>query len=74
MYTFTVVYQNQSPGFREKIPYVLAYVELEDVGLRLLTNVVGCDAGAVRIGMAVEVMFEDAGGGTALPTFAPIVA
>ena len=73
VYTFTVVYQNQSPGFRDKVPYVLAYVELEDVGLRLLTNLVGCEPGEARIGMTVEVVFDDLGAGVALPTFAPVL-
>jgi len=29
VYTFTITYQNSAPGFRESVPYVLAYVELE---------------------------------------------
>ena len=49
VYTFTVTYQNQAPGFRDALPYVLAYVELDE-GVRLLTNIVGCapDDGAHR--------------------------
>src|SRR3989442_222830 len=30
VYTFTVTQQNQSPGFREELPYVLAMVELAE--------------------------------------------
>ncbi len=71
VYTYTVVHQNQSPGFREKVPYVLAYVELEE-GVRMLTNLERCEAAAVRIGMPVEVVFEDAGDGICLPLFTPI--
>lgn len=71
VYTFTVVYQNQAPGFRGRVPYVLAYVELAE-GLRMLTNIVGCAADSVRIGMAVEVRFEDVGHGVSLPMFAPL--
>ncbi|TMA93377.1 MAG: Zn-ribbon domain-containing OB-fold protein, partial [Deltaproteobacteria bacterium] len=37
VYTFTVTHQNQTPGFREELPYVLAMVELAE-GPRLLTN------------------------------------
>jgi uncharacterized OB-fold protein len=70
VYTFTVTYQNQAPGFRDQLPYVLAYVELEE-GVRLLTNIVDCDPEAVRIGMPVEVVFEDATAAVTLPKFRP---
>lgn len=40
-------------------PYAIAIVEIEEQpGLRLMTNVVGCAPEAVRIGMAVRVVFE----------------
>ncbi len=71
VYTFTVVYQNQSEGFRDRVPYLLAYVELEE-GLRILTNLERCDAASVHIGMPVEVVFEDVGDGIRLPMFVPI--
>ncbi|MFN8643586.1 MAG: Zn-ribbon domain-containing OB-fold protein [Candidatus Binatia bacterium] len=70
VYTFTVTHQNQAPGFRDALPYVLAYVELEE-GVRLLTNVVECAPEAVRIGMAVEVVFEDATPAVTLAKFRP---
>lgn len=71
VYTFTVTYQNQTPGFRDELPYVLAYVELEE-GVRLLTNVIGCLPEDVRIGMPVEVDFEDATAEVTLPKFRPV--
>jgi uncharacterized OB-fold protein len=40
-------------------PYVIALVELpEQQGLRLTTNIVGCEPDAVAIGMQVQVVFE----------------
>jgi len=40
-------------------PYVIAIVELEeDPGLRLITNIVGCGVGEVRIGQRVQVIFR----------------
>jgi uncharacterized OB-fold protein len=68
VYTFTVTYQNQAPGFREELPYVLAYVELAE-GVRLLTNVVGCPADDVYVGMPVEVVFDDVTAEATLPKF-----
>lgn len=73
VYTFTVTHQNQAPGFREELPYVLAWVEVEE-GVLLLTNVVGCAPESVRIGMPVEVVFEDVGEEIAIPRFRPAVA
>ena len=70
VYTFTVVYQNQAPGFRERVPYVLAYVELEE-GVRLLTNIVGCDVEDVQVGMDVSVTFDELAPGTTVPHFVP---
>ena len=70
VYTFTITYQNQAPGFREQLPYVMAYVELDE-GVRLLTNIVGCAPDSVRIGMRVRVVFEDVTDEIAIPRFEP---
>jgi len=70
VYTFTVTHQNQAPGFRDALPYVMAYVELAE-GLRMLTNLVECSPDDVRIGMPVEIVFDDATAGVTLPKFKP---
>jgi hypothetical protein len=70
VYSFTVVHQNQAPGFREAVPYVLAVVELEE-GLRLTTNVVGCAPEDVRVGMPVVIEFDDATPDVTLAKFRP---
>jgi len=73
VYTFTVTHQNQAPGFREELPYVLAYVTLDE-GVQMLTNVVGCPPDQVKIGMPVEVTFEDVNDEIAIPRFKPIAS
>jgi uncharacterized protein len=70
VYTFTVVHRSAVEGYQEAVPYVVAYVELEE-GPRVMTNIVGCDAHAVRIGMPVRVVFDDTGHGSALYRFTP---
>jgi hypothetical protein len=70
IYSFTVTHQNQAPGFRERLPYVLAVVELEE-GVRMMTNVVGCAPETVRIGMPVELHWEDVTPDVTLPLFRP---
>ena len=75
VYTFTVTNQNQARGFAEACPYVMAYVDLDE-GVRVLTNVVGCEPDEVRIGMAVEADFahqeRDDGEAFAVPRFRPV--
>ena len=75
IYTFTVTNQNGMPAFRNACPYVLAYVALEE-GPQLMTNIVGCDAEDVHIGMPVVVEFCDVEGDSgegaaAVPRFRP---
>jgi len=74
VYTFTITWQNQVPGFREACPYVLAYVQLEE-GPRLMTNIVGCAPDDVRIDMPVVADFalqeRSDGEAFAVPRFRP---
>jgi uncharacterized OB-fold protein len=67
--SYTVNHQRWIPGFEP--PYVVAIVELpEQQGLRLTTNLVGCAAEDVRIGMPVRVVFEERDG-VWIPLFEP---
>ena len=70
VYTFTATYQNQTPGFRESLPYIMAYVELDE-GLTMLTNIIDCKPEEARIGMPVEVVFEDVTPEVTLAKFRP---
>ena len=70
IYTFTVTNQNQAAGFRESLPYVMAYVELDE-GLKMLTNIVDCPPEQVKIGMPVEVVYEDVTRDVTLAKFRP---
>ena len=70
VYTYSVTHQNQAPGFRDEVPYVIAYVQLDE-GVRLLTNLVGCAPDDVRIGMPVEVVFDRVNGDVSLVNFKP---
>jgi uncharacterized OB-fold protein len=74
VYTYTVTNQNQAKGFADVGPYVMAYVDLDE-GVRVLTNIVGCDPAEVEIGMVVEADFatqnRDDGELFAVPRFRP---
>jgi uncharacterized protein len=68
IYSYTVNYRG-SGAYRDYSPYVLAYVELDE-GPRLMTNIIGTDPDAVRIGMPVRVVFTPTAAGNALVRFA----
>ena len=70
VYTFTVTNQNGSAGFRDSLPYVLAWVELDE-GVKLLTNIVDCPPAQVKIDMPVEVVFDDVTPDVTLVKFRP---
>ena len=74
VHTFTVTHQNTVPPFRDHLPYVLAYVELDE-GPRVLTNIVGGNPDEVRIGQRVVADYatsdRDDGEPFAVPRFRP---
>lgn len=57
--------------FKDQVPYVYALVELEE-GPLFSTNIVGCKPEDVKIGMPVEVVFDDKPAGFTLPKFKPV--
>ena len=70
IYTFTVTNQNQASGFRDSLPYVLAWVQLDE-GVKLMTNIVDCPPEQVKIDMPVEAVFDDVTPEVALVKFRP---
>ena len=58
VYTFTVIHQNDLPPFRDRLPYVVAIVELDE-GPRMTSNIEGIEPDAVRCGMPVDVTFRE---------------
>ncbi len=68
IYSFTVVRNNPPSAFAADVPFVIAIVELDE-GVRLLTNIVGGDPGALQCGQRVEVVFDDVMPDVSLPRF-----
>lgn len=66
--SFTVVRRAPMPSFRDRVPYVVAALWLDE-GVRMITNVVGDGALEVAIGDRVRVTFEADGNGDVLPQF-----
>ena len=72
LYSFVVMHQVYDPAFADDVPYNIAIVELEE-GVRMMTNVVDCPNEELKIGMPLEVIFEQASDEVALPKFKPRV-
>ena len=70
VFSFTIVRHAFDAKWREALPYVVALVTFEDApGVRLVTNVVGIKPEAVRIGGAVEPVFQISDDGEARVLF-----
>ena len=72
LYSFAIVHRPPARAFQSDIPYVVAIVELEG-GARIPTNLVGIDPDPekIKVGMAVEVSFENVSESVTLPKFKP---
>ncbi|MGH4029671.1 Zn-ribbon domain-containing OB-fold protein [Actinomycetota bacterium Odt1-20B] len=70
LYTWSVVHRNDLPPFGGRTPYVAAVVDLEE-GPRMMTEVVECGEGELRVGMGLVVRFRELAEGVAVPVFAP---
>jgi len=69
--SFTIVYRPVTRAFAIDVPYVVALITLDE-GPQLMSNVVGCPPEQVRIGMPVEVTFEDWTEEISVPKFRPV--
>lgn len=66
IYTYTVVH-------RAQVPYNMIVVSLlEADGVHMVSNLVDCKNEDIKIGMPVEVVFEEIGGDMVLPKFRPV--
>lgn len=72
VHAFTIAHRGVPAAFKGAIPYVVAMVELEE-GACLMTNLIGVDPSpdAVKIGMAVEMVFEKVTDTVTLAKFKP---
>ncbi|MGH8988353.1 MAG: Zn-ribbon domain-containing OB-fold protein [Acidimicrobiales bacterium] len=70
VHAFTIVHHSVHPVTIGSTPYVIALIELDE-GPRVVTNIRNCPPEKVRIGMPVEVVFEELDGSIALPQFEP---
>ena len=73
LFTYGIVHRAPHPCFVEDVPFVTAMVELEE-GPIMPTNIVMDDPTPekLKIGMDLEVVFEDITEAVTLPKFRPV--
>ena len=73
VHTFVITHK-PARGYEDQVPYVIAVIELEE-GPRMLSNLRTAETPSpenVRIGMPVEVVFDDVTAEVTLPRFRPV--
>lgn len=72
VFTYTIVHHTPHPSARERLPYNIAVIELEDCDrVLLLSNVVDCPDEALRVGLPVTLVWEERTDGQSLYRFRP---
>lgn len=71
VFSFGVMHQVYHPGFAGQVPYATVVVKLEE-GVKMVSNLVGVAPSDIRIGMRVQVVFEDITTDVTLPKFAAL--
>ncbi len=72
LYTWSVVHLNDLPPFGGRVPYTAAVVDLAE-GPRMMTEVVDCPEGELRVGMDLRAHFRTEPGEppVTVPVFRP---
>lgn len=79
VYSYSVVHNNPtpgplSPGFEKDLPLAIVLVELPEAGkIRMVSNIIDCKLEDIKIGMPVEVVFDDVTDQISLPKFKPSI-
>lgn len=73
IFSYTIAHHSPHPVARERLPYNIVVIELDDCdGVLLLSNVVDCPDEALRVDLPVEIVWEDRPDGQSLYRFRPV--
>lgn len=70
LHSYALMHQVYDEAFAADVPYNIAVVETAE-GVRLTTQVVDCAPGDLRIGIALQAVFERCNDTVAVPRFRP---
>ena len=71
VFSYNVMHQVYHPAFAAEVPYAVVLIKLDE-GPKMLSNLVDISPEEIRIGMRVEVVFEDLNDQVTLPKFKPV--
>lgn len=72
VFSYTIVHHPSVPALSDRVPYNVAVIEFDDApGARLISNLVEVANEAIRVGMEVEVAWDEVDPGVVLPQFRP---
>ena len=70
LYTYTVMHRVFSPAFKDKAPYVVGVIQLDE-GPFFHSNVIDCDQETMAIGMHLCAVMQPHESGLSIPLFKP---
>jgi uncharacterized OB-fold protein len=73
LWSWVVIHQLYIKSFKDEMPYVVAFVELEE-GPFIMSTIVDIDRADLRCDMPLQAKFVPAKEGTWLPVFSPVTA
>jgi uncharacterized OB-fold protein len=68
--SYTVIRHPVSPAYKSEVPYIIALIKLEE-GPVMMSTLAGCDPEDARVGMRVQVGFEEWTDTITMPHFKP---
>lgn len=73
IYSYVISYRPFLPGFQDELPTIIALGELDKVPkVKIMCNVLNCDEKEIRVGMPVQMIWENITEDRALPQWIPI--
>ena len=70
IYSYIVYHHAYHPAFRNDLPYAVAIIKLAE-GPRMESNIIGCRMEDLKVGLPVELCFDDVTDEISLPKFKP---
>jgi uncharacterized protein len=68
VFSYNVMHQVYHPAFAAEVPYAVVLIKLDE-GPKMISNLIEISPEDIRIGMRVEVVFEDLNDQVTLPKF-----
>lgn len=72
LFSFVIIHRSTTPWFVERLPYAVVVVEIDgEPSIRFLGNSIECELSELRIGLPMEVVFQEVAAGIVMPYWRP---